>query len=57
MGATEIMHSHTVLTRKLQLVAIASLQGVCCGNVPVKNNANCFLFQKANLPIFIHKLC
>ena len=24
------------------------------GNVPVKNNANRFLFHKANLPIFIH---
>ena len=27
---------------------------VHCGNVQVKNNANCFLFQKVNLPIFIH---
>ena len=35
-----------------------SYMGKCvrmrCGNAPVKNTANRFLFQKANLPIFIH---
>ena len=25
-----------------------------CGNVPVENNANRFLFHKANCPIFIN---
>jgi len=28
--------------------------GVRCGNVRDKNNANRFLFHKANLPVFIH---
>ena len=27
---------------------------VCCGNTLVENSANRFLFQKANLPIFIY---
>ena len=27
---------------------------VRCGNTPGKNSANRFLFQKANLPIFIY---
>ena len=26
----------------------------CTGNAPVKKSANRFLFQRANLPIFIH---
>ena len=30
-------------------------RGVHCGNVQVTNNAKCFLLQKANLPICIHK--
>ena len=29
-------------------------EGVYCGNAPVINNANRFLFHKANLLIFIH---
>ena len=27
-------------------------KGLHCGNVPVENNANRFLSEKANLPIF-----
>ena len=42
------------LAKSIYYRGIIWRKGVHCWNVTVKNKANLFSFQKANLPIFIH---